>query len=131
LFKIILCQILSNFFEIKLCVLSFDFQDVRELLYGRWDLHHGLYLYIQFVMTSMWMDDSGERLPRDSRPFEADFIPRDPPDKSKQVLLPGALNKKNYYLSSEINFLVYSSLANHWYLFSLWRTVPVIDRELI
>jgi len=79
----------------------------------------------------MWMDDSGERLPRDSRPFEADFIPRDPPDKSKQVLLPGASDKKNYYLSSETNFLVYPSLANYRHLLSLWRTVPVIDRELV
>lgn len=32
------------------------------------------------------MDDSGERLPRDSRPSEAGFTPRDLPDKSKQPL---------------------------------------------
>jgi len=35
LFKIILCQMFSNFVEIKLCVSDFDFQDVRELSFIR------------------------------------------------------------------------------------------------
>lgn len=115
--------------EIKLCRIFGIF--VSFSLYGRWELYHGLYLYIQFVMTSMWMDDSGERLSRDSRPSEAGFIQRDPPDKSKEVLLPGARDEKNYYLSFETNFLVCLLLADI-YLVCGERFRTVTDhRELV